>query len=126
MLGFALVAVPVQLSLLFEEHYGYGAFRRGWIISLGWVASLAAIPIAGRIYDRIFRVNPAGMLRTAGIFIMLGAQLLDSFHWIIYIFGGFLILTAIKMLLMKEHGGDPDQNAVVQRTKCHDDDLSHS
>jgi ABC-type branched-subunit amino acid transport system ATPase component len=48
-LGFALVAVPVQLSLLFEEHYGYGAFKRGWILSLGWVASLIAIPFAGRI-----------------------------------------------------------------------------
>jgi ABC-type branched-subunit amino acid transport system ATPase component/sugar phosphate permease len=69
-LGFALVAVPVQLSLLFEEHYGYGAFKRGWILSLGWVASLIAIPFAGRIYDRIFRKNPAGMLRVAGIFIV--------------------------------------------------------
>jgi ABC-type branched-subunit amino acid transport system ATPase component/sugar phosphate permease len=69
-LGFALVAVPVQLSLLFEEHYGYGAFKRGWIISLGWVASVIAIPFAGRIYDRIFRKNPAGMLRIAGMFIV--------------------------------------------------------
>jgi ABC-type branched-subunit amino acid transport system ATPase component/sugar phosphate permease len=69
-LGFALVAVPVQLSLLFEEHYGYDSFKRGWIISLGWVASLVTIPIAGRTYDRIFRKNPAGMLRAAGLFII--------------------------------------------------------
>jgi ABC-type branched-subunit amino acid transport system ATPase component/sugar phosphate permease len=69
-LGFALVAVPVQLSLLFEDHYGYDAFKRGWIISLGWVASLLAIPFAGRIYDRTFRRNPAGMLRIAGLFIV--------------------------------------------------------
>jgi ABC-type branched-subunit amino acid transport system ATPase component/sugar phosphate permease len=80
-LGFALVAVPVQMSLLFEEHYGYGAFRRGWIISLGWVVSLAAIPVAGRIYDRIFRVNPAGMLRTAGIFIISYGVLMMTALW---------------------------------------------
>jgi ABC-type branched-subunit amino acid transport system ATPase component/sugar phosphate permease len=69
-LGFALVAVPVQLSLLFEDHYGYGAFKRGWIISIGWLASLVTIPIAGVIYDRIFRRNPAGVLRAAGLFIV--------------------------------------------------------
>ena len=31
MLGFALVSVPVRLSFLFEESYGYGAFKRGWV-----------------------------------------------------------------------------------------------
>jgi ABC-type branched-subunit amino acid transport system ATPase component len=69
-LGFALVAVPVQMSLLFEERYGYDAFKRGWIISLGWVASLAAIPIAGTMYDRMFRQNPQKMLRIAGLFVV--------------------------------------------------------
>ena len=46
-LGFALVAVPVQLGLLLDDSYGYGAYTRGWMLSLTAIASLAAIPIAG-------------------------------------------------------------------------------
>src|SRR5204862_7210504 len=51
-LGFALVAVPVQLGLLLDDRYGYGAYTRGWMLSLTAIASLAAIPIAGVLYDR--------------------------------------------------------------------------
>lgn len=65
-LGFALVAVPVQLSLLLEDRYGYGAYTRGWVTSLTWIPSLVAIPIAGSRFDRIFRNNPARLLRIAG------------------------------------------------------------
>jgi ABC-type branched-subunit amino acid transport system ATPase component/predicted MFS family arabinose efflux permease len=70
-LGFALVAVPVQLSLLLEDGYGYGAFTRGWMISLTWVASIVSIPIAGFFYDKLFRDNPTRMVRLGGVFILL-------------------------------------------------------
>jgi ABC-type branched-subunit amino acid transport system ATPase component/sugar phosphate permease len=69
-LGFALVAVPVQLGLLLEDTYGYTAYRRGWMISLTALASLIAIPIAGVVYDRLFRRNPEGVVRVAGSFIV--------------------------------------------------------
>ena len=68
-LGFALVTVPVQLSLLLEDSYGYEAYTRGWMISLTWATSLVSIPIAGVISDRLFRANPAKMVRLAGMFI---------------------------------------------------------
>ena len=58
-LGFALVAVPVQLGLLLDDSYGYGAYTRGWMLSLTSIASLIAIPIAGLAYDRLFRKNPS-------------------------------------------------------------------
>ena len=57
-LGFALVAVPVQLGLLLDDSYGYGAYTRGWMLSLTSIASLIAIPIAGLAYDRLFRQEP--------------------------------------------------------------------
>lgn len=68
-LGFALVTVPVQLSLLLEDSYGYGPYTRGWMISLTWLASLVSIPIAGATFDRLFRADPAKMVRIAGAFI---------------------------------------------------------
>ena len=70
-LGFALVAVPVQLSLLLEDSYGYEAFKRGWMISLTWVVSIATIPLAARAYDRAFRNNPTRMVRIGGLLIAL-------------------------------------------------------
>jgi ABC-type branched-subunit amino acid transport system ATPase component len=69
-LGFALVAVPVQLSLLLEDSYGYGAFTRGWMTSLTWAASLLAIPVAAFVYDRLFRRDPLLVVRLAGSFVV--------------------------------------------------------
>ena len=54
-LGFALVAVPTTMSLLLEEYYDYGAFKRGWLISISWAAALIAIPFAGKLGDKLFR-----------------------------------------------------------------------
>ena len=69
-LGFALVAAPVQISKLLEEHYGKDAFDRGWIISLTWLVSLVSIPISGTFMDKLFRRDPQKMLRAAGAFIV--------------------------------------------------------
>ncbi len=68
-LGFALITVPLQLSLLLEDHYGYDAFKRGWVISLTWVVSILTIPLAARAYDRAFRDNPTRMVRLGGMLI---------------------------------------------------------
>ncbi|MDZ4827388.1 MAG: ATP-binding protein [Actinomycetota bacterium] len=69
-LGFALITVPIQLSLLFDDVYGYGAYTRGWMFSLTALASLIAIPIAGVTYDRLFRKNPVLVVKLAGSFII--------------------------------------------------------
>jgi tellurite resistance protein TerC len=59
----------------------------------------------------------AGALLMRGAMIALGARLLSEFSWIIYVFGGFLIATGVKMLLIGEHGIDPDRNLVVRFTR---------
>jgi tellurite resistance protein TerC len=55
-----------------------------------------------------------GALVLRAIFIAVGAALLAEFHWIIYVFGGFLVLTGIKMALQKEHGVHPERNPLVK------------
>ena len=55
-----------------------------------------------------------GALVMRAIFIALGAALLQAFHWMIYIFGGFLIVTGIKMLLMGDHKLEPEKNPAVR------------
>jgi ABC-type branched-subunit amino acid transport system ATPase component/predicted MFS family arabinose efflux permease len=69
-LGFALIAVPIQLGLLLEDTYGYEAYTRGWMLSLTSLASLVAIPVSGIVYDRLFRKDPVLVVRLAGSFIV--------------------------------------------------------
>ena len=55
-----------------------------------------------------------GALAMRAAFIALGAVLLTSFHWVIYVFGAFLVLTGIKMALAPDRGLEPDRNPVVK------------
>ena len=55
-----------------------------------------------------------GALIMRGIFIFAGITLISRFHWIILIFGGFLVLTGIKMLVQRETSVDPEKNALLR------------
>lgn len=55
-----------------------------------------------------------GALVMRAIFIFAGVALITRFHWIIYIFGGFLIVTGIRMLLHGDDKVDPDKNPIVR------------
>jgi tellurite resistance protein TerC len=48
------------------------------------------------------------------ILIFTGVGLLHAFHWIIYVFGGVLIFTAVKMAFHKEEEMDPGANPVLR------------
>ena len=58
-----------------------------------------------------------GALVMRGIMIAVGAQLIQRFTWVLYVFGAFLILTGVKMLLMKTDESDPNRNVVVRLTR---------
>jgi len=55
-----------------------------------------------------------GALVMRGILIIVGAALLKEFHWIIYIFGAFLIFTGIRMARHQDEEVHPDKNPVVK------------
>ncbi len=58
-----------------------------------------------------------GALVLRGLMIVVGARLIAEFHWILYLFGAFLIVTAVKMLVMKTDHTDPNQNIVVRTAR---------
>jgi tellurite resistance protein TerC len=58
-----------------------------------------------------------GALAMRGAMIALGATLIAQYHWILYVFGAFLIVTGIKMLALKSDHTDPNQNLVVRLTR---------
>ncbi|MCX6134006.1 MAG: TerC family protein [Ignavibacteriales bacterium] len=58
-----------------------------------------------------------GALVMRAVMIVIGATLIARFHWILYVFGVFLILTAVKMFFLKSDNKDPNQNIVVRLTR---------
>lgn len=58
-----------------------------------------------------------GALVMRAIFIFAGVALIQQFHWIIYVFGAFLIFTGIKMLVQKEEKIEPEKNPLVRLFK---------
>jgi tellurite resistance protein TerC len=55
-----------------------------------------------------------GALVMRGTMIGVGAALISQFHWILYVFAALLILTSVKMMLLKEEHMDPDRNIVLR------------
>jgi len=58
-----------------------------------------------------------GALLLRGLMIVVGAKLIAEFHWILYLFAVFLILTATKMLFLKNDQTDPNRNIIVRLTR---------
>lgn len=48
------------------------------------------------------------------IFIFVGVALIEQFHWIIYVFGGFLVFTGIKLAIDKDKEVHPERNPVLK------------
>jgi tellurite resistance protein TerC len=55
-----------------------------------------------------------GALVARAVFIAAGAALLDQFHWMIYVFGVFLVVTGVKMLRQRHSEPDPARNPIVR------------
>jgi tellurite resistance protein TerC len=62
-----------------------------------------------------FGILGALVLRMA--FVLAGAELLTRFHWTAYVFGGFLVFTAVKLLFQKEEEPDPSKNIILRLFK---------
>ena len=60
-----------------------------------------------------------GALVMRATLILTGAAILDSFHWVIYLFGAFLIFTGIKMLMTINQEPDMEGNRLVRLIRRH-------
>lgn len=60
-----------------------------------------------------------GVLVMRGVMIGLGSVLIQSFDWVLFIFAGFLILTGVKMLFMKDDDNQLQDSALIRFFKKH-------
>jgi tellurite resistance protein TerC len=71
--------------------------------------------VPSKLQPRVLKWGIFGAMLMRGVMIALGAMLLQRFHWIVYVFGGILVITGIRML---KPGGvgpvEPEHNPVVK------------
>ncbi|MEO7100267.1 MAG: TerC family protein [Luteolibacter sp.] len=82
------------------------------IFVIAMVFGSLAVPL--RYQHRVLFWGILGALVMRGAMIGIGSSLVQHFHWVLYLFGGFLILTAIKMLVMEEKEEHPENNPLVR------------
>ena len=78
-----------------------------------FVLVLGYFGVPARYQHRVLFYGILGALVFRGIFISLGA-LLMQFHWVVWLFGAFLIVTGLRMLRSTEEGVDPGRNPVIR------------
>jgi tellurite resistance protein TerC len=70
--------------------------------------------VPAKYQHRVLFWGIIGALLMRGAMIGVGAALIKEFHWIIWIFGGFLIFTGIRMALQKDEQLHPEDNPLIK------------
>jgi tellurite resistance protein TerC len=82
-----------------------------------FVLIFGAFAVPKAYQHRILFWGILGALVMRGALIFAGAALLERFHWIIYVFGAFLIFTGIRMAFQSDHAIDPKDNRLIKFVK---------
>jgi tellurite resistance protein TerC len=122
-------AVWIALALLFNlgVYLWYGtdaalAFLTGYVLeeSLSvdnlfvFLMILSYFSVPPAYQHKVLFWGILGALLMRGLMIAVGTVLIQTFHWVLYIFGGFLIVTGVKMVLRQHDEVHPEQNPVVR------------
>jgi len=76
-----------------------------------------AVPV--EVQRRVLLYGVLGAIVLRAVMILLGAVLLAKFHWIMYVFGAFLVVTGVKMLVFAEQEPDLASNPVLRWMRGH-------
>jgi len=69
--------------------------------------------------QRILMLGVLGAIVLRAILIFIGAALVAKFHWILYLFGLFLVVTGVKMLIAANQEPDLDSNPILRWMRGH-------
>ena len=81
-----------------------------------FILVFAYFKVAPRYQHRVLFWGIIGAVIMRAVFILVGVSVIARFHWILYVFGAFLVYTGIKMALpnKEEVDVDPDHNPAVR------------
>src|SRR5260370_14201861 len=122
-------AVWISLALLFNlgVYFWFGSeraleFLTGYVIEKAlsvdnmfvFLVIFSAFSVPPKFQHLALFWGVLGALLTRAIFIVLGAALLQQFHWVAYLFGAFLVFTGIKLLMQGGGEDDPEKHLVYR------------
>jgi tellurite resistance protein TerC len=125
-------AAWIVLSLLFAVyvHFSRGtqagvAFLTGYLVEKSlsvdnifvFVLIFRAFQVPERSQHKVLFYGVIGALVMRALFVLAGVELLQNFHFILYIFGGILVVTAIQMLRPGQRAIEPERNWLVRTTR---------
>ena len=84
-----------------------------------WITLFSFFAVPAHLQKRVLLYGVLGAIVMRAILIFVGALLLARFHWLLYLFGLFLVLTGVKMLLFASHEPDLNQNPVLRWMRGH-------
>ena len=97
-------------------------FLTGYVIELSlsvdnlfvFLLIFSFFKVPAKVQHRVLYWGVIGALVMRLTMIFVGAALINRFHWIIYIFGAFLVYTGIKMFRQEDTDIQPEENPIVR------------
>ena len=97
-------------------------FLQGWLLELAlstdnvfvFLVILSYFRVAPEVQHKVLFWGIVGAVLSRGTFIAVGAAAIHRFHWILYLLGAFLVVTAIKILVQEDKPMDPSRNLVLR------------
>src|SRR4051812_41632205 len=100
-------------------------FYAGWLTEYSlsvdnlfvFVIIMARFQVPRKLQQEALMVGIIIALILRGIFILLGAAIIESFVWVFYLFGAFLVYTAINLVRSRGEDEDYEENAFIRRMR---------
>jgi tellurite resistance protein TerC len=121
--------VWISVALLFNAgiYFRFGSdraleFFQAWLIEKAlsvdnlfvFLVAFSYFAVPAHLQHRVLFWGIIGALITRGVFIAIGAALLATFHFVMYIFGAFLIFTAVRLMRGGDDEPHPEKNPVLR------------
>src|ERR687893_2877894 len=118
-LVFGLIVLAVTNGQFATEFYA------GWLTEYSlsvdnlfvFVIIMARFQVPRKLQQEALMIGIIIALVLRGIFILLGAVVIERFVWVFYIFGAFLIYTAINLVRHRGEDEDYEENAFIRRMR---------
>ena len=122
------VALALVFSLIILQWRGQEDFKlfiTGYVIEKSlsvdnlfvFLLIFSYFKIPNQYQHKILFYGILGALLMRALFIWAGIAIIHQFSWAIYVFGGFLVATGVKMLIPQEHEPTLENNKIITWTK---------
>jgi tellurite resistance protein TerC len=128
--SFAWIGLAVTFGLLLLYFYGQQPaleFFTGYVVEKALsIDNLFVFLVVFRVFavkdeyqQRVLGYGILGALILRGAMIATGVALIEHFSWIMYVFGAFIVLVGVHMLIARHEESDPQKNFLVRYFSKH-------